>query len=152
MKFTLMCKPFSVNAYHYSDKRHKTAEARAWEEQVLALLEEHAKTLGEMAEDFKKVGGCFRLQLCAIYPPHIFYNKGGAISSKTIDITNFEKPLCDLIIGRVMGINDKTVVECISRKLPGPLYAIEVELKFDPNIDTDSLISAAANSDEDGAE
>ncbi len=150
MKFTLLCKPFSVNAYHYRDKRHKTAEARAWEAQVLSLLEEHEKSLLEIASDFNKIGGGFRVHFSAIYPPHIFYNKAGGISSKTIDITNFEKPLLDLIFGSIMGVNDKTVVECKSHKLPGPFYAIEVTLEHDPNIDADSLVSASLSPDEDG--
>lgn len=151
MKFTLMCRPFSVNAWTYSDKRHKTKEAREWTEQVLCLLEEHAKALGEMADDWRKSGGCFRLEFTAIYPAHIFYNKAGQISSKTIDITNYEKPLQDLIFSDIMDINDKAVVQCISRKLPGPLYAIEVSLEFYAQTDADSLIGAAVDSDEDGS-
>lgn len=151
INFTLMCKPFSINAWTYSDKRHKTKEAREWTEQVLALLEEHSKTLGEMASDFDKLGGCFRINITAIYPMHIFYNRDGAISSKTIDITNHEKVLQDIIFGQIMGVNDKTVVQCISKKLPGPLYAIEVTLELDHNVDADSLISAAAQTEQDGA-
>lgn len=150
VSFTLMCKPFSINAWTYADKRHKTKEAREWTEQMLSLLEEHSKTLGEMADDFEKHGGCFRIVLTVIYPMHIFYNKDGAISSKTIDITNHEKVIQDVIFGQIMGVNDKAVVQCISNKLPGPLYAIEVELELDRNTDADSLISAATSSQEDG--
>jgi predicted SpoU family rRNA methylase len=150
INFTLMSKAFSVNAYSYRDKRHKTAEARAWEAQMLILLDEHSKALGEMADDWKKHGGCFRAHITVLFPPHIFYNRDGAISSKTFDLTNIEKPIIDLIFGQIMEINDKTLVQVISEKLPGPLYAIEVSLELDRNTDADSLISAAAGRQEDG--
>lgn len=149
MKLTLNCKPFSINAYSYRDKRHKTAEARAWEAQVLELLEPYEKALLELADDWRKGGGVWRIKLYFFYPMHIFYNKDGQISSKSMDLTNVEKPLVDMIFGQVMGVNDKSIVECQSFKLPYAMYAIEVHLELNANLDSDSLISAALDSDED---
>lgn len=151
MKFTLQIKPFSVNAYHYRDKRHKTAEARAWEAQVLEALEPHEKTLLEIADDWNKAGGCFRVVLTFLFPPHIFYNKAGQISSKTFDLTNVEKPIIDMIFGQVMNVNDKTIVQVISQKLPGPMYAIEVTLELETDVSSDSLIAASEDPNEDRA-
>lgn len=152
VNFTLMCKPFSINAWTYSDKRHKTKEAVLWTAQVNELLEEHSKALGELAMDFDKFGGCFRIQYTFLFPNHIFYNRDGQISSKSMDLTNVEKSITDRIFNDCMGVNDKSIVEVRSQKLPGPLYAIEVTLEHDNACDADSLISTAANAHEDGTE
>lgn len=152
MEFTLLCKPFSVNAYHYRDKRHKTQEARDWEANLLRLLEEHSKRLQELAEDYKRMGGCFYIAISAIYPPHIFYNKQRQISSRTLDVTNFEKPIVDVIFGQVMGVNDKVVVECLSRKAAGPFYAININLQFHAYVDSDTAFTGPASAYEDGTD
>lgn len=130
LKFTIQHKPFSINAWTYSDKRHKTKEAKEWQASLVLALEPYAKELREMAEDWRKSGGCFKVSYTAIYPPHIFLNKGKQISSKTIDITNHEKVLQDVIFGDIMSINDKSVIECVSKKVIGPLYALEISIEY----------------------
>lgn len=130
--FTLQIKAFSINAYHYSDKRHKTAEARAWEEQVLALLQDE-KLLVDMADMWRKSGGTFRVHMTFGYPQHLFYNKAGAVSSKTFDLSNTEKPLLDLIFNRTMDVDDKHVVVLHSRKVPGSSYYIDFDIELETN-------------------
>lgn len=124
--FELNSKPFSVNNYHYRDKRHKTAEARAWEEEIVSQLNE-LKELSAMADDWRLNGGYFELELIATYPPHIFYTQTGEVSGKTIDVSNFEKPLQDLIF-KQMGLNDKLVTKLTSSKKAGTHHFLDVRL------------------------
>ncbi len=129
--FRLEIRPFSVNSYHFRDKRHKTPEAKSWEEAVLTQLLNEAKELSAMADDWRKSGGYFELHLHAFYPHRIFYTAEGELSGRTIDITNFEKPLQDLIFGQAcMGLNDKLVKKLVSEKSPGTHNYIEVMVRL----------------------
>lgn len=128
-EFELKCKPFSVNAYYFRDLRVKTKEARAWEAEVMELLEEHRKALQDLVAPFSSTCS-FGVEFTAVYPKHVYYAQHGGISSKTIDITNFEKPLMDLIFKNVLELNDKYVVKCISRKEPGLIYSLRIKLKL----------------------
>lgn len=125
----LPLKAFSVNAYHFRDKRHKTPEARAWEASVQEALVEH-KVLIDMADKWRTNGGVFHVELDFIYPPHIFYTKGGYISSKTFDLSNIEKPLIDQVFGDIMDVNDKLITRLVSRKLCGPTHGIVIRLEL----------------------
>lgn len=130
IKFVLPFKVFSINKMSTRDARFKTAEYKTWATAILATLQEmqEYKSLMEMAADFKAKGGEFKVSFCATYPWHIFYNKDGAISSKTIDCTNFGKPLLDLIFGHTMDVNDKYVTECTEVKKVGATYSIEISI------------------------
>lgn len=127
-EFEVPLKPFSVNQYHYRDKRHKTAEARAYEAAFLAELEDH-KMLLDMAADIKN-GSTVSVELCFEWPPHIYYNKAGQISSKTMDLSNVEKPILDLIFGQYMDVNDKVVTRLLSTKRPGPRHSIKIKIEL----------------------
>ncbi len=93
------------------------------------MLEEH-KALHEMAEQFNETGGIFHIGIMNIYPPHIFYNRHGQISSKTFDCDNIVKPLVDLIFGQFMGINDKNIVKVVSEKRAGAVQAIDIRVEL----------------------
>jgi Holliday junction resolvase RusA-like endonuclease len=131
-EFTLPIKAFSVNAYHYRDKRHKTQEARAWEEEVKFLLDEH-KPLLDIAAEHIKLGGEFVVYLTFSYPKHIFYNKIGQVSAKTYDLSNVEKPILDLIFKETMGVDDRFVTQIVSAKRPGASFAIDVKIRLIKN-------------------
>lgn len=126
--FRINNKPFSINAYHYRDKRHKTAEARAWEEEIVYALAD-VKELSAIADDWRKSGGYFELHITAVYPEYLFYTQSGEISGKTIDVTNFEKPLQDLIF-KQMGLNDKLVKKMVSEKSAGTHNYLEVTIRL----------------------
>lgn len=125
----LPMKAFSVNAYHFRDKRHKTPEARQWEASIQEALAEH-KVLVDMALTFKEKGGFFEIEMDFIYPPYVFFNKDKTISSKTFDLSNVEKPLIDQIFGGVMDVNDKNILRMISRKMCGVSFGIVIKLKL----------------------
>lgn len=127
--FNLPCKAFSVNAYYYGNRAIKTKEARAWEAQILELLEEH-KPLHDMADAWRISGGVFHIRININYPHYLYYNKAGQISAKTFDVTNTEKPLVDLILGTFMNINDRNLTVCLSSKAPGPRHSIDITLEL----------------------
>ncbi len=128
IEFTLPIKPFSVNAYRCRDQRFKTAEAQDWETKLKWLLEDYAKEFNELREDFEKYGGFFHVTIMVFYPMHVFYNKSEAVSAKTIDITNFEKPLVDMIFRETMGVDDRFITRLSSSKQAGGTQNISVRI------------------------
>lgn len=127
IEFTLPVKPFSVNKMHYRDQRFKSAEYKDWAQLVLYHLQD-IKALHEMGMDWHSKGGSFCVWFTFEFPKHIFYNKAGAISSKSMDLSNVEKPLLDLIFGDTMDVNDKNVVKLVSRKEAGAFYCIRIRI------------------------
>lgn len=125
----LPIKPFSINQMNCRDARFKTQAYRDWATEVLARLDEH-KELHELALDHQASGGTFEVELVAEFPEHVFYNKDGAVSSKTIDCSNFEKPLIDLVFGHTMDVNDKFITKLISSKRPGAAYGIKMTIRL----------------------
>lgn len=111
--------------------RFKSAAYKAWAEEIQYYLND-IKGLHEMASDFADRGGAFLVKLTFSFPKHIFYNKAGAISSKSMDLSNVEKPLLDLIFGDTMGINDKNVIKLISEKQSDAFYCIKIRIEHVP--------------------
>lgn len=148
-EFELPIKGFSVNAYHYRDKRHKTKEAREWEEKVDDLLQEH-KMLLDIADTWREGGGVFHVHFTYVYPAYMFYNNMGRVSSKTFDLTNVEKPLLDRIMNEFMDVDDKSVTKLVSIKEPGAMHCIRVRLELHTDIDRDLPRGFTPDTDEDG--
>ncbi len=136
--FDLPIKPFSINAAYYKNRAIKTQECKAWEAQVLTLLEDE-KTLHEMADDWRSKGGVFRVEFMFVHPEHIFFNKNGTISSKSFDLSNTEKLLLDVIFGKYMDVNDKNVVQLFSIKTYGPRWSIKTQIQLVQIEDRQSL-------------
>lgn len=125
--FVLPTQAFSVNAYRYRKNFTKTAEARAYETKILAMLEDH-KELHDMADAFKEHGGFFHVEINCTYPHHIFYNGSGHISAKTLDVDNVVKPLLDLIFNEFMDVPDRFITKVTSSKSISSNYGIEVSI------------------------
>jgi Holliday junction resolvase RusA-like endonuclease len=129
-EFTLPIKPFSVNAYFYASRKVKTQAARSWEEEMKFLLEEHKQLAGFLPQHIKN-GGDFIVYMTFVYPRNLFRNKLGDISSKTMDLSNVEKPVLDMLFRETLGIDDKHVTQLISRKVAGDDYAIMIRLRLE---------------------
>jgi hypothetical protein len=97
--FNIPIAPFSINAYHYADKRHKTREARDWETKVLYQLNKPAaqKSFAELRAHFDLNKHVYSANLIAYYPESTFFTAKGLISQRTLDLTNWEKPIIDLL-------------------------------------------------------
>ena len=100
--FNLKAPPFSVNAMYYKKTFNRTREAREWATIVFGELEKpHAQQQMELfrkAFDDKTEG--VRLILTFYYPRDIILTKAGYVSSRSMDLTNVEKPLQDLIFDK----------------------------------------------------
>lgn len=131
ISFTLQGKGFSVNQTYYRNRATKTTEAKAWEKEVLAQLDEH-KCLTEFADAWKAepTNTGIEVRFCFNYPPHIFYTKDKMLSSKTFDVDNCAKILLDTLFGARLGINDKNVTKLVLEKAAGPQHTIDVHLKI----------------------
>lgn len=130
--FVLPCQAFSVNAYRYKQGFAKTKEAKLYEERILGHLEEH-KQLYDIADAFKERGGTLEVHIVCSYPHHIFYNQSKQVSAKTLDCSNVEKPLLDLVINNFMGLDDRFVTKLVSEKVAGVGHSIEITVSLFQN-------------------
>lgn len=133
MHFKLQTKPFSVNQMSCRDARYKSAAFKDWyvKTRQLILASPQYPDLLIMAEDFQALKDPrLLMELHVTYPAGMFHNAQGSISSKTMDVSNFEKPLIDLIVGDLMHLNDKHVVKLISTKSPGAELCIDVHIEL----------------------
>ena len=139
-KFTIYEKPFSINQMYCSGRNMKTQAAREWTEMIIFALNtpEILNSLKQLREFFKLEKHEYELYLKAVYPKEIYYNKNGTISSKTIDTTNWEKNLQDILCDPKyfedkldnLNINDKYFTKLISEKRSGDTYKIEITIRI----------------------
>jgi Holliday junction resolvase RusA-like endonuclease len=127
IEFLLPIKAFSINQMSCRDARFKTPEYKDWATKVLYMLDEH-KALVDMGKQHSELGGEFHVEISATFPPHVYRNQQGAISSKTIDCSNFEKPLIDIIFDKCMHVNDKYISRLVSSKCAAANYGIHVKI------------------------
>ena len=129
ISFVLPVGAFSINRMSSRDLRFKTPAYKDFATQVLYVLEQ-VDALKVMGELHAAKGGEFTVELTATYPPQLFRNKQGEISSRSIDCSNFEKPILDLIFGDTMGVNDRHVTCLISKKRAGARLSIECTISL----------------------
>lgn len=145
-KFVLNVKPFSINAIHYRDGKRKTVEAREWECTIFNALSttKHLADMKELKTAFDPLRHGFAIKLTCYYPEIMYKTKLGNISSKTMDITNWEKPLVDVLFldkyslydppfgVQNLQTDDKYIVSMHSRKLSHkePNTKIEIVVKL----------------------
>lgn len=130
----LPMRTISINATYSRDMRFKTSEYRAWATEFLNRIEQldEYKSLLELGQIHKERGGIFSVSVIIEYPQHIFYNKDGAISSKTIDMSNGTKGLIDLLFGQVMETNDKHIVRLVEEKKAAGTYGLRIKIELLP--------------------
>lgn len=128
IEFELEGRAFSVNKAYYATRKVLTAEAKAWQAEIAAQLEE-LKCLSEFALEFKDTPGPIELRVTFYIPHHVFYNAQGQISVRSQDLDNGLKLLIDLIF-RHMSINDINIVKIVAQKQVGARYSIGVRLSL----------------------
>ena len=145
----LPLKPFSINAMYYGNSKHgKTQDAREWSYNVFYILskEENAQKLRRLREEFNPKKHCYRVRISAYFPESEYFNKSGTMSAKCFDISNFEKPLIDLIFlekymyldspygAQNLGTDDRYIRSLYSEKLPTKQdsHWMEVQLEICP--------------------
>lgn len=127
----LAVKPFSINAMYYSHRQIKTQEARKWSYEVFSQLDspKNLKIMSQIRESFNKKEHFFHIDLTAFYPKKRLLTKAGEISAKSIDLTNWEKPIVDLLFlpkhqinsapfgVQNIGVDDKYICSMSSQKV-----------------------------------
>lgn len=128
---------------YYGDQRIKTQAAREWTEKVVHQLNWTAtsKKLETLRDSFDPQKHVYIIKLTAYYPEKDFYTKSeGTVSSRTQDISNWEKPLIDIIFlkkyfedsGRLncqnLNTDDKYICSMQSRKLPTKALEHEIHV------------------------
>lgn len=141
-EIVLNIKPYSVNSMYYGDARTQRSEFKDWTYQVFHELS-NAKNLAAMKairEAFNSDKNSFKIRIVAYYPESVFRTKDGRISARTVDLTNFEKPLIDLIFDKKffdrphpygvqnINTNDAYITEVHSYKKAGPSHKIVVTI------------------------
>lgn len=124
---------FSVNAATYRDARFKTASYKEWYtilNQQIIRHPEYANLL-ILAEDFLlDERQILELDYHVQYPESVFKNPKGLVSSRTFDVSNTEKLFIDLLVGDIMGINDKYIRKMVSSKGPGDNFALKFTIRL----------------------
>ncbi len=148
ISFTLPLKAFSINKVHCRDSRYFTAEFQDWRSAIEYRLDQ-IHDIHAVADKWRASGGTFEVTYTAVYPPAIFYTREGLVSAKTIDCTNHEKVIQDVLFDR-MKINDKFVTAMHSFKRPGTGYSLEITLKLNPDANHASSASVSLSPDDNG--
>lgn len=102
MRFSFLLqgiKPFSVNALYYGDGRTKTQKYYDWSFEFFSRLAQPniQQNLQKFRDTFDPKKHAYAIKLTAYYPEPVFYKKAGGISAKTMDLSNWEKPLIDCL-------------------------------------------------------
>jgi len=131
VSFTIKAKPFSINKAYYKN-RQLTQEAREWREDFLLQLQQTTvrQQLRDLRNLFHEEKHVLSVQYVFYYPHDVLYTKKGAISKRSMDLTNIEKLVQDNLFesrynGREINgitienfdIDDKFIVSLLSRKV-----------------------------------
>lgn len=132
INFIINSPPFSINNAYYRN-RTRTQECRKWANPILLQLQcpSVQKKLTLIREVFDRKIHSLHLNLSFFIPSSKFYTKAGHISRKSMDLSNIEKLLIDLIFDKRyndriidevsitnLNLDDTFVTQLISNKLP----------------------------------
>lgn len=104
----------------------KTGAAQDWTLNAFYALSAHEAQFKIMREAFDPLLNYYSVRLIAYYPEAQFVAKGKGISQRTHDLSNFEKPLIDLMfLPRHCDFNAPYGFQnlCIDDKYVGELYS-----------------------------
>lgn len=92
-------KPFSINGSYFSTGHGfiKTTAFREWSYNIFNQLSRFEKEFAELRNYFDPLKHAYSVQLTAVYPRRVLFKKSGGLSSKTIDISNWEKSIIDCL-------------------------------------------------------
>lgn len=88
--------PFSINKAYYR-RGNRTAEYRAWGDNIHAALDEYAEEIDSFRALFKPKKHCLKISILHLIPSNKLYTKAGEISRLSKDLTNIEKTLVDIL-------------------------------------------------------
>ena len=96
IKFTLNSPPFSINKAYYKRSHTRTQDCRDWGDNILLQLQEPTiqSHISQLSKESVKA---LQLKLSYYYPSNILFTKKGDISRRSMDLSNIEKLLIDLL-------------------------------------------------------
>lgn len=132
-------KPYSINNAYYKKTFTMTAECRVWRKTVIKALKskENQQVMDEIRETFFSAIHGLVVKIRFGIPYSTYWTQKGDINSKSMDLSNVEKLLIDIICDerfyergeiRNCNVNDKYILNLISEKTPSLLSTIVVEL------------------------
>jgi len=149
VKIILPLKAFSINSMTYATKKIKTPEAREWTSKVCYALKnpEIQKQFSDIRNEFDPSIHAFEVNLLFIYPKSTLYTLENSVSAKSMDLSNVEKPIIDILflpsfhnaVGSLgvknMNVDDRFILNMTSRKRASctDKYEIHVHIKIIPN-------------------
>ena len=139
-------RPFSINSWFYARAKIITQDAHDWLDKVFISLntDENQISLADIRAVFDPNKHVFCVNLSATYPPDVFFTKAGQVSARTIDTTNWEKPLIDCIFLKKyhvepvprgapnLNTDDRYITEMRSSKRIGNEHSLQVEISVCP--------------------
>lgn len=144
LKLRLHVAPISVNSMYYGEKRHgKRPEAITWSEEVLYSLRKYEDKIKEFTALFDSKLHVITAHMISYAPIDYYYTKSGEMSGRMVDITNFEKPLIDLLMlpkfygtnfpkqSINLNIDDRYLRKLTSEKLPSDAWYIDVVFRIE---------------------
>lgn len=133
--------PFSCNNSHYRNG-NRTKKCRAWGDHILDQLEPFSDSIDSFREQFDRLKHSLETELIFMYPREYLFTAGGYISRRSMDCSNIEKLLVDLIFDKRffergtnnLNLDDTLVTKQVSRKVLSPSneYLILVNIKIIP--------------------
>lgn len=130
------CRGFSINKAYYKSTFTRTQECREWARGIAAALQS-PQNMSKIAEFLTKysqkvhgIGVFLRFGV----PRGMFYTQKGEISRFSMDLSNVEKLLIDILFDKKHGphaldLDDKTIVQLVSEKVPDDTFNITIGLK-----------------------
>ncbi len=147
--FSLAAKPFSVNNAYYRN-RNRNKACRAWGDDILRQLMDPGiqSKLDQFRDAFNALEHAISVKYVYHYPRKIIFNREGEVSQRSMDLSNIEKLLQDLIFDhrfydrtvildsgevtklRNLNLNDSKIVDLTSQKRLSPTneYSINISL------------------------
>jgi len=134
-------KPFSINGAFWKNRKHNKA-CKEWKVTVLEALNSplNASQVKSLSQVFDCSLHALYATITVFYPTKTFFIQGkkgknpqGSISSKTMDLTNTEKLLVDLVFNHTLNIDDRYITDLKSEKRPSKeSYKTEIVISLIP--------------------
>jgi len=125
----------------------RTTAARKWGAEVFKQIDKYREEIISFRGLFNPLEHCLHFELIFYYPIKLFYNKQNSVSAKTMDLSNVEKPLIDLLTQEKYAdrpfpdgaenfrIDDRFITSLYSRKKPskcGSGHSITIIVRIMP--------------------
>jgi hypothetical protein len=132
-------RPYSINAAYYRGSFNMTQECRTWRKTVIKSLSQgvNQAELDTLRESFVAELHALVVKITFNLPHTTYFTLKGDINAKSMDLSNIEKLLIDIIMDerfftrgevRNANINDKYIIKLHSEKNPSLQASIMVDL------------------------